>query len=59
MTQSDAKKKRMHVKRTKGKDVEKDRQSSPFSTHERVTKTRRESIDRNFTKYKKQQHVDE
>lgn len=59
MTQSGAKKKRMHVKRTKGKDVEKDRQSSPFSTHERVTKTKRASINRNFTKYKKQQHVDE
>ncbi len=59
MTQSGAKKKRMHIKRTKGKDVEKNRQSSPFSTHERVTKTKRESIDRNFTKYKKQQHVDE
>ncbi|MFJ7730791.1 hypothetical protein ACIQXF_02735 [Lysinibacillus sp. NPDC097231] len=58
MSQSRARKKRMHIKRTKGKDVEQNRQSSPFSTHERVTKTKRETIERNFTKYKKQR-IDE
>lgn len=59
MTNSKAKKKRMHVKRTKGKDVEKNRQISPFSTHERVTKTKKESIERNFTKHKKHNHIEE
>jgi hypothetical protein len=59
MTHSKAKKKRMHVKRTKGKDVEKYRQFSPFSTHERVTKTKKESIEQNFTKHKKHNHSDD
>lgn len=59
MTQSNAKKKRLHLKRISGKDVEKERQTSPFSTHERVTKTRKETIERNFTKYKKHNHFDD
>ncbi|MFJ7737456.1 hypothetical protein ACIQ2D_14175 [Lysinibacillus sp. NPDC097287] len=59
MTQSNAKKKRLHLKRTRGMDVEKERQSSPFSTHERVTKTKKESIEQNFTKYKKHNHFDD
>ncbi|MEX3743830.1 MULTISPECIES: hypothetical protein [Lysinibacillus] len=59
MTQSKAKKKRMHVKRTKGKDVEKNRQFSPFSTHERLTKTKKESIDQNYTKHRKPNHSED
>lgn len=59
MTNSKAKKKRMHVKRTKGKDVEKNRQISSFSTHERVTKTKKESIEQNFTKHKKHNHIED
>ncbi|MEY9970754.1 hypothetical protein ABH966_001118 [Lysinibacillus sp. RC46] len=59
MTNSKAKKKRMHIKRTKGKDVEKNRQSSPFSTHERVTKTKKENIEQNFTKHRKHNHVED
>ncbi|MGE7946342.1 hypothetical protein [Lysinibacillus sp. NPDC093688] len=59
MTHSKAKKKRMHVKRTKGKDVEKNRQSSPFSTHERVTKTKKESIEHIITKHKKHNHTED
>lgn len=59
MSHSNAKKKRMHVKRTKGKDVEKNRQTPPFSTHERVTKTKKESIEHNFTKYKKHNHMED
>ncbi|WP_196426626.1 hypothetical protein [Lysinibacillus cavernae] len=54
MSQSDAKKKRMHVKRTIGKDVEKNRQSSSFSTHERMTKTKNEQLEHHFSKHKKQ-----
>lgn len=53
MTKSNAKKKRLHLKRTNAKDVEKERQSSPFSTHERITKTKKESIERFMSKYKK------
>lgn len=59
MTQSNAKKKRLHLQRTSGKDVEKERQSSPFSTHERITKTKKASIERNFTKYKKHNHFED
>ena len=59
MTQSNAKKRRLHLKRTSGKDVEKERQSSPFSTHERVTKTKKESIEQSFSKYKKHNHVED
>ncbi|MEQ6353229.1 hypothetical protein ABNX05_01205 [Lysinibacillus sp. M3] len=59
MTNSKAKKKRMHVKRTKGKDVEKNRQTSSFSTHERVTKTKKESIEQNLTKHKKHNHIED
>ncbi|MFF5816215.1 hypothetical protein ACM1TL_07030 [Lysinibacillus capsici] len=54
MSQSKAKKKRMHIKRTVGKDVEKNRQSISFSTHERLTKTKNEKLEHNYTKYKKQ-----
>lgn len=54
MSQSKAKKQRMHVKRTVGKDVEKNRQSISFSTHERVTKTKNEKLEHDYTKYKKQ-----
>lgn len=59
MTQSKAKKKRLYVKRTEGKDVEKNRQFSPFSTHERVTKTKKESLEQNFTKHKKHNHTED
>jgi len=54
MSQSKAKKKRMHIKRTVVKDVEKNRQSISFSTHERLTKTKNEKLEHDYTKYKKQ-----
>jgi len=54
VSQSNAKKKRMHIKRTVGKDVEKNRQSISFSTHERLTKTKNEKLEHDYTKYKKQ-----
>ncbi|WP_312125299.1 hypothetical protein [Lysinibacillus boronitolerans] len=54
MSQSKDKKKRMHIKRTVGKDVEKNRQSISFSTHERLTKTKNEKLEHDYTKYKKQ-----
>ncbi|WP_409369427.1 hypothetical protein [Lysinibacillus sp. 38-6] len=59
MALSKAKKKRMHLKRTQGKDVEKKRQTAPFSTHERVTKTKRATLEHNRTKHRKQPHGDD
>lgn len=59
MTQSKAKKKRLYIKRTEGKDVEKNRQFSPFSTHERVTKTKKECLEQNFTKHRKHNHTED
>ncbi|TQR36109.1 hypothetical protein C7Y47_07500 [Lysinibacillus sphaericus] len=59
MTQSKAKKKRSYIKRTEGKDVEKNRQFSPFSTYERVTKTKKESLEQNFTKHRKHNHTED
>ncbi|MEK5232134.1 hypothetical protein MHB42_10210 [Lysinibacillus sp. FSL K6-0232] len=58
MSQSKAKKRRKHIKRTSGKDVEKHRQSTSFSTHERITKTKREQLEQGHTKYKKQYQHD-
>ncbi|MEG0261099.1 MAG: hypothetical protein RR651_14620 [Lysinibacillus sp.] len=58
MSQSKARKKRLYLKRTVGKDVELNRQSAPFSTHERMTKTKNEAIKHHFTKYKKHNFVD-
>lgn len=59
MTKSNAKKKRLHLKRTNGKDVEKERQSPPFSTHVRLTKTKKESLERFMSKYEKHNHFDQ
>ncbi|WP_341302813.1 hypothetical protein MHB44_11040 [Lysinibacillus sp. FSL H8-0500] len=58
MSQSKAKKKRKHSKRISGKDVEKNRQSTLFSTHERITKTKDEQLEQDHTKYKKQYQDD-
>lgn len=49
----------MHLKRTQGKDVEKKRQTAPFSTHERVTKTKHATLEHNRTKHRKQPHGDD
>lgn len=54
MTNSKAKKKRLAKLREEGKDVAIRRGGDvPFSMHERVTKTKQETIDKKFTKYKK------
>ncbi|WP_332645655.1 hypothetical protein [Lysinibacillus sp. 54212] len=53
MSNSDAKKKRMKLLRNQQKDVTIQRGVADFSTHERKTKTKRESMDKEIKKYKK------
>lgn len=53
MSISNAKKKRLAKQRTEGKDVTIKRGTSPFSTHERMTKTKQETIDRQYNKYRR------
>ena len=53
MANSKAKKKRLSRLREEGTDVSLRRGEVPFSTHERLTKTKQETIDKTFTKYKK------
>lgn len=54
MANSKAKKNRLAKLRIEGKDVTLQRGEVPFSTHERVTKTKQETIDKMFKKYKKE-----
>jgi len=54
MSESKAKKKRKHLLKTVGKDVELRRTKIDFSTHERMTKTKAETKEKQFKKYKKQ-----
>lgn len=51
MTHSKAKKKRLAKLRAEGKDVTLQRGEVPFSTHERVTKSKQETMDQMFKKY--------
>ncbi|MEO4055119.1 hypothetical protein [Solibacillus sp. CAU 1738] len=53
MANSGAKKKRLAKLREEGKDMALQRGEVPFSTHERVTKTKQETIDNMYKKYKK------
>lgn len=53
MSQSDAKKKRLRLLRQQGKDVTTSRGKVGFSTHERITKTKREESEKSYKKYKK------
>ncbi|WP_342472469.1 hypothetical protein MHH70_02545 [Metasolibacillus sp. FSL H7-0170] len=56
MTQSKAKKKRLAKQRAGAADVTKQRGITAFSTHERKTKTRQETIDQSYKKYKNHFH---
>ncbi|SES11298.1 hypothetical protein [Psychrobacillus sp. OK032] len=53
MAKSAAKRKRTHLLRTTGKDVTKLRNDIDFSTHVRMTKTKKEKLQRKENKYKK------
>ncbi|WP_342558934.1 hypothetical protein [Metasolibacillus sp. FSL K6-0083] len=56
MTQSKARKKRLAKQRAGAADVTKQRGITAFSTHERKTKTRQETIDQSYKKYKNHFH---
>ncbi len=53
MAKSNAKKKRLHQLRTTGKDVSSMRNEVDFSTHVRVTKTKKEKLLHYNNKHKK------
>ncbi|TQR18461.1 hypothetical protein [Psychrobacillus soli] len=53
MAKSAAKRKRTHLLRNTGKDVTKLRNDIDFSTHVRMTKTKKEKLQRYENKYKK------
>ena len=53
MSNSEARKKRIKLLRQQGKDVTEKRNSAPFSTHVRMTKTRKDTVDKAYKKHKK------
>ncbi|RUL48650.1 MULTISPECIES: hypothetical protein [Lysinibacillus] len=59
MSRSDAKKKRLKLQKQQGKDVANSRGKVDFSTHQRVTKTKLETLEKMNKKYKKQHHNEE
>lgn len=59
MSESKAKKKRKAMLKTFGHDVTSRRTTISFSTHERITKTKKETTDKQFKKHKKHFHDDD
>ena len=53
MSNSEAKKKRIKLLRQQGKDVTEKRSTIEFSTHIRMTKTRKDTVDKAYKKHKK------
>ena len=53
MSNSEARKKRMKLFRQQRKDVTEQRNTSPFSTHVRMTKTKKDTLEKEYEKYKK------
>ena len=53
MSNSEARKKRIKLLRQQGKDVTEKRNTPPFSTHVRMTKTKKDTIEKEYTKHKK------
>ncbi|SDN10726.1 hypothetical protein SAMN05518871_103311 [Psychrobacillus sp. OK028] len=53
MAKSAAKRKRDHLLRNIGKDVTVARNEVNFSTHVRMTKSKKEKLQQHYTKYKK------
>jgi len=53
MAKSDARRKRDHLTRNLGKDVSLARNEVNFSTHVRMTKSKKEKLQQQYTKYKK------
>lgn len=57
MANSKAKKKRLKQLRELGKDVTMQRSQVDFSTHERMTKTKREVLNKQYKKHKRHLQV--
>ena len=53
MSNSEGRKKRMKLFRQQRKDVIEQRNTSPFSTHIRMTKTKKDTLEKEYEKYKK------
>ena len=53
MSNFEAKKKRIKLLRQQGKDVTEKRNIPPFSTHVRMTKTKKDTIEKECKKHKK------
>ena len=53
MSNSEAHKKRILLLRHQGKDVTEKRNTTPFSTHVRMTKTKKDTVEKEYTKHKK------
>ena len=53
MSNSEAKKKRIKLLRQHGKDVTEKRNTISFSTHVRLTKTKKDTIEKELKKHKK------
>jgi len=53
MSNSEARKKRMKLFRQQRKDVTEQRNTAPFSTHIRMTKTKKDTLEKEYEKYKK------
>ncbi|WP_413367960.1 hypothetical protein [Lysinibacillus sp. 3P01SB] len=53
MAKSEARKKRLKLLRQHGKDVAEIRGATDFSTHVRMTKSKKETLDKEYRKHKK------
>ena len=53
MSNSEARKKRIKLLNQQGKDVTEKRNTAPFSTHVRMTKTKKDTLEKEYEKYKK------
>ena len=58
MSKSEARKKRVKLLRQTGKDVAKNRGTAAFSTHVRMTKSKKETLDKENRKHKKHCEID-
>ncbi|MGM9944825.1 MAG: hypothetical protein ACI33M_07775 [Lysinibacillus sp.] len=53
MSNSEARKKRIKLLRQQGKDVIEKRNTIEFSTHVRMTKTKKDTVEKEYKKHKK------
>lgn len=53
LAKSEARKKRLKLLRQHGKDVAEIRGTTDFSTHVRMTKSKKETLDKEYRKHKK------